>query len=178
MVMNYPNVSVENIRVEKTNHLIVKHYTILKKVNTRNFHSQRESLKKKEELETKLANAESRKQEIINEKIAKAAKAAAKKDYGVYKEPLAEKLLRKQKEAEERRSLVLQTKINKARDSYARASTESRSESSQTRGNEDESLKTAQNELKTCYSIITSQKEANFKMMEELNAMKKQMSDL
>jgi len=39
MVMNYPNVSVENVRVEKVNHLIVKHYTILKKVNTRNFHS-------------------------------------------------------------------------------------------------------------------------------------------
>jgi hypothetical protein len=64
--MSYPNFSVENTRADKTNKLIVKHYTILKNVHTRNFHSERESLKKKEEIETKLAKAESRKQEIID----------------------------------------------------------------------------------------------------------------
>lgn len=103
LVMSYPNVSVENARADKTNKLIVKHYTILKNAHTRKFHSERESLKKKEEIETKLAKAESRKQEIINEKIAKAVKAATKKDYGIKKEPLEEKLLRKQKKAEENR---------------------------------------------------------------------------
>ena len=103
-----------------------------------------------------MAKAESRKQEIINEKIAKAVKAATKKDYGVKKEPLEEKLLRKQKKAEENRNIVIQNKITKARDSYARASTESNSDSSLQRGNEDGNLKTAQNELKACYSIITS----------------------
>ena len=55
--MSYPNFSVENTRADKTNKLIVKHYTILKNVHTRNFHSERESLKKKEEIETKLAKA-------------------------------------------------------------------------------------------------------------------------
>ena len=39
LVMSYPNVSVENTRADKTNKLIVKHYTILKNVHTRNFHS-------------------------------------------------------------------------------------------------------------------------------------------
>jgi len=101
LVMSYPNVSVENTRADKTNKL--KHYTILKNTHTRKFHSERESLKKKEEIETKLAKAESRKQEIINEKIAKAVKAATKKDSGIKKEPLEEKLLRKQKKAEENR---------------------------------------------------------------------------
>lgn len=142
--MSYPNVSVENTRAEKTNKLVIKHYSILKNVHTRQFHSQRESLKKKEEIETKLAKAESRKQEIINEKIAKAVKAAAKKDYlRIEKEPLEDKLLRKQNKAEENRNLVLQNKIDKARDSYARASTESNSDSSTRKGNEDGNLRTA-----------------------------------
>jgi len=39
-------------------------------------------------------------------------------------------------------------------------------------------LKVAQSELKACYSIITAQKEANFKMLEEMNELKKQMQNL
>jgi uncharacterized Ntn-hydrolase superfamily protein len=142
--MSYPNVSVENTRAEKTNKLVHKHYSILKNVHTRQFHSQRESLKKKEEIETKLAKAESRKQEIIKEKIAKAVKAATKKEYlRIEEESLEHKLLRKQNKAEENRNLVLQTKIDKARDSYARASTESNSDSSTRKGIEDGNLRTA-----------------------------------
>lgn len=86
--MSYPNVSVENARAEKKNKLVYKHYNILKNVHVRQFHSQRESLKKKEDIETKLANAESRKQKIIDEVVAKAIKTACKKDYGIVRESL------------------------------------------------------------------------------------------
>jgi len=40
--------------------------------------------------------AESRKQKIIDEIVAKAIKTACKKDYGIVRESLEEKLLRKQ----------------------------------------------------------------------------------
>jgi len=61
----------------------------------------------------------------------------------IEKEPLEHKLLRKQNKAEENRNLVLQSKIDKARDSYARASTESNSDSSTKKENKDGNLKTA-----------------------------------
>lgn len=61
---------------------------------------------------------------------------------------------------------------------HSRLSTESNSDSSLRRGTDDESLKIAQNELKACYSIITAQKAANFKLLEEVNELKKQMQAL
>jgi hypothetical protein len=61
----------------------------------------------------------------------------------IEKEPLEQKLLRKQNKAEENRNLVLKSKIDKARDSYARASTESNSDSNTKKENKDENLKTA-----------------------------------
>lgn len=59
--MSYPNVRVESVKAEKKNKLVYKHYSILKNIHTRQFHSERETRKKKEELENKLAKAESRK---------------------------------------------------------------------------------------------------------------------
>merc|ERR1712166_1352352 len=113
-------------------------------------------------------------------KSLKPSRLPLRKTMGCSKESLEEKLLRKQNKADENRKLVLQSIINKARDS-SRLSTESNSESSVKRGtqtNEDEHLKIAQGELKVCYDIITAQKAANFKMLEEMNELKKQMLDI
>lgn len=121
--------------------------------------------------------AASRHQEILEEKKAKAIRAAAKKEYpnSNSKEavlPLEARVQSKQERAEARRAEILQQKIDKARASYAlsKKSTDSRSAAS-TRG--EEGLQTAQKELSTCYEIITAQKAANFKLLEELSQLKK-----
>lgn len=82
VVLNYPNASLDVKKMEQKNKLIEKHYTILKKLHTRDFHSQRETLRKQELLEMKLAKAASRHQQMLEEKKAKAQYSAKKKDYG------------------------------------------------------------------------------------------------
>lgn len=128
----------------------------------------------------KLDTAEQRKQKILEEKIAKAVYHATPREKKVV-ETLEEKLIKKQERAEKFRNQVLQVKINKAKASYTRASTRSESgsndQSSQAGSNQDD-IKAAQRELKTCYNIITDQKQANFKLLQELEDLKRQNKTL
>ena len=110
IVLNYPNSSLDVQKMEKKNKLIEKHYTILKKLHTRGFHSQREALQKQEEIQMKLAKAASRHQQVLEEKKAKAIKAANKKDYPKEEDetiPLEIRVQSKQEAAEARRTEIL-----------------------------------------------------------------------
>lgn len=108
IVLNYPNASLDLRKMEKQNKLVEKHYNILKKLNVRGFHSQRETLKKQEAIELKLAKAASRHQQVLEEKKAKAIRAACIKVYDRPEVvPLEARIQTKQEAAEARRAEVL-----------------------------------------------------------------------